>query len=269
MAQESSGSSAGAAADSATAAPAAPAVPESDRSSSPPTAAGSEPRRVERQAQLTISIAHGKFDEAASRVPQIAAAANAIVDTSRVSMDSGGGEASYMLRIPVDRLGDTMAQLSRLGRVTSSDATGNDITGSYVSAEDRLGDLRAERDSVRRQLAGESDPDKAEELSRRLNSLRSEVAQARGEVMRLQQRTSYAVVSLTLDERSNGDSSSSGDDDKGGIAGAIDDAGNILGGMAAVGIIVLAVAVPVLILLALLWKGGSVMRRRRREAGLA
>ncbi len=152
--------------------------------------------------------------------------------------------------------------------MTSRDETGNDITGAVVSTEDRLGDLRAERDSVRRQLAAETDAAKAQELSRRLNALRSEVARVRGEAIRLRQRTSYATVSLTLDERS-ADGSTGSDDDQGGIAGALDDAGNILSGMAAAGIVVAAVALPVALLLALLWKGASVARRRRREAGLA
>jgi hypothetical protein len=241
----------------------------SESAAAPPTAAGSEPRRVERQAQLTVSIEHGRFDEAAARVPQIAASANAIIDTSRVSSDSSGGDATYTLRVPVDRLNDTLAQLSKLGRVTSRDETGYDITGAVVRTEDRLGDLRAERDSVRRQLAAETDADKAQELSRRLNSLRREVARVRGEAIRLQQRTSYATVSLTLDERASGDSAGGDDEDQGGIAGALDDAGHILGGMAAGGIVVLAVALPVALLLALLWKGAGVLRRRRREAGLA
>jgi hypothetical protein len=95
--------SAGAAADATAAAP---------ESATPPTPAGSQPRRVERQAQLTVSIERGKFDDAASRVPQIAAAANAIIDTSRVSTSSSGGEATYTLRVPVARLNDTLAQLS-------------------------------------------------------------------------------------------------------------------------------------------------------------
>jgi hypothetical protein len=236
---------------------------------SPPPAAGAQPRHVERQAQLSVSIEHGRFDDAAARVPQIAAAANAIIDTSRVSTDSSGGEATYTLRVPVGRLNDTLAQLSKLGRVTSRDETGYDITGAVVSTEDRLGDLRAERDSVRRQLAAETDPDQAQQLSRRLNALRDEVARVRGEAIRLQQRTSYATVALTLDERRAGDSSGAGEDDRGGIAGALDDAGHILGGMAAVGIVALAVALPVALLVVLLWKGSAVLRRRRREAGLA
>jgi hypothetical protein len=235
----------------------------------PSTAAGGQPRRVERQAQLTVAVAAGRFDEAAAHVPQIAAAANAIVDSSRVSTDSTGGHASYTLRVPVGRLNDTLAQLSKLGRVTARDETGYDITGAVVAAEDRLGDLRAQRDSVRRQLAAETDPDKAAELSDRLNGLRREVARVRGEAIRLQQRTSYATVSLTLDERRAGDSGSRTDDDKGGIAGALDDAGRILGGMAAVGIVALAVALPIALLVVLLWKGAAVLRRRRREAGLA
>jgi hypothetical protein len=235
---------------------------------SPPAAAGGQPRRVERQAQLTVAIAAGRFDAAAAQVPQIAAAANAIVDTSRVSTDSMGGRANYTLRVPAARLNDTLAQLSKLGRVTARDETGYDITGAVVSTEDRLGDLRAERDSVRRQLAAETDPDKAAELGDRLNALRREVARVRGEAIRLQQRTSYATVSLTLDERRAGDSGSGSDDDKGGIAGALDDAGNILGGMAAVGIVALAVALPIALLVVLLWKGAALLRRRRREAGL-
>jgi hypothetical protein len=236
---------------------------------SPPPAAGAQPRRVERQAQLSVSIENGRFDDAAARVPQIAAAANAIIDTSRVSTDSSGGEATYTLRVPVGRLNDTLAQLSKLGRVTSRDETGYDITGAVVSTEDRLGDLRAERDSVRRQLAAETDPDKAAELGDRLNGLRREVARVRGEAIRLQQRTSYATVSLTLDERGAGDSGSGGDEDKGGIAGALSDAGHILGGMAAVGIVALTVALPLALLVVLLWKSAAALRRRRREAGLA
>lgn len=223
------------------------------------------PRRVERQAQLTVSVAHGDFDEAAAKVPQIAATARAIVDTSRVSTGATGGQASYTLRVPVARLSDTLAQLSRLGRVTARDETGYDITGAVVSAEDRLGDLRAERDSVRRQLAAETDPDRARELSRRLNALRQDIARVRAEAIRLQQRTSYAVVSLTLDERA---AATAGDEDHGGIAGALDDAGNIIGGLAAVGIVVAAVGLPIALLVVLLWKGASVVRRRRREAGL-
>jgi hypothetical protein len=239
------------------------AAPAPSQSSSP----SSSVRRVERQAQLAVSVAHGSFDQAAARVPQIAAAADAIVDTSRVSSDSTGGSASYTLRVPVARLGDTLAQLSRLGRVTSRNETGNDITGAVVSAEDRLGDLRAERDSVRRQLARETDPAKADELSRRLNALRRDVARVRGEAIRLQQRTSYAVVGLTLDERA---AAAGGDNEhRGAITGALGDAGRILGGMAAVGIVLAAVGLPVALLVALLWWGAGRMRRRRREAGLA
>lgn len=233
------------------------------------TSSGSAPRRVERQAQLTVSIARGDFDEAAARVPQIAAAANAIVDTSQVATDSGGGHATYRLRVPVGRLGDTLAQLSKLGRVTARNETGYDITGAVVSAEDRLGDLRAERDSVRRRLAQETDDDRAAQLRDELAALRRQVARVRGEAVRLQQRTSYAVVSLTLDERRADGSESGSDSDQGGIAGALDDAGDILKGMAAAGIVAAAVAIPVAVLLALLWKAASVLRRRRREAGLA
>ena len=56
-----------------------------------------------------------------------------------------GGEATFDLRIPTDRLDDALAALSKLGHVAQRSQNLVDITGSFTSVQDRLSDARAER----------------------------------------------------------------------------------------------------------------------------
>jgi len=225
-------------------------------------------RRVERAAQLEVSVAPDGFDAAAARVPQIAAGAGAIVETSSVSKDGGDGRATFALRVPVGALEQTLADLSALGRVESREETGVDVTGAFVSASDRLGDLLAERSSVRRRLAAETDTDAANRLRDRLDQLQREIASARATVAQMRERTSYARVSFEL-TTSDGQGAGPGDEDHGWTIGdALSDAGAILAGVLSGLIVGLAVAAPLLVLLAALLFGLGALRRRRRERAL-
>ena len=215
-------------------------------------------------------MAQDRFDEAAARVPQIAAGANAIVETSSVSTDAGDGRATFSLRVPVGALEQTLADLSELGRVESRNETGVDVTGAFVSASDRLGDLVAERSSVRRRLAAETDTAAANRLRDRLDELQREIASARATVATMRERTSYARVSFDLTTSGDQQGGGAGDDSDQGwtIGDALSDAGSILAGVAGGLIVGLAVGAPLIVLLAalLVWRGA--LRRRRRERAL-
>lgn len=228
------------------------------------------PRRVERSAELRVSTARDKFDEASGRVPQIAAGANAIVETSSVSTDGGDGRATFALRVPVDALEQTLADLSALGRVESRNETGVDVTGAFVSATDRLGDLTAERASVRRRLAAETNTDEANRLRDRLDTLQREIASARATVATMRERTSYARVSFELTTTRDGQGAGPGSNrDQGWTIGdALSDAGSILAGVASGLIVAAAVAAPLIVLLVALLMGRGALRRRRRERAL-
>ncbi|UGS39178.1 DUF4349 domain-containing protein [Capillimicrobium parvum] len=234
--------------------------------------AGTEPgrRRVERTADLEVSVARDRFDEAAARVPQIAAGADAIVETSSVSTAAGDGRATFSLRVPVGGLEQTLADLSELGRVESRHETGVDVTGAFVSASDRLGDLVAERSSVRRRLAAETDTEAANRLRDRLDELQREIASARATMATMRERTSYARVSfdLTTSRDRPGGGAGDGSDQGWTIGDALSDAGSILAGVAGGLIVGLAVGAPLIVLLAalLVWRGA--LRRRRRERAL-
>jgi hypothetical protein len=250
---------------------AAPAAPAPAAGVPSGAAASSGGRAIARDTTLTVTAASGRFDAAAARVPQIVAAAGGTVASSVVAAGSVGDEGTFSLRVPSARYASVMAQLSALGRVTRRTEQTEDVTAASVSADDRLGDLRAERDSVRRRLAATIDDARALRLRDQLASLRRQVADQRAAAAALHQRARVVPIQLGLQGRRAGDddaTADASDDDRGAIAQALHDAGRILTSAGAVAIVVLAVAVPLGLVLALVWRGAGLLRRRRREQGL-
>jgi hypothetical protein len=248
----------------------APGATSSSTSTSTSSSGGR--RSIARDTTIAITARVGRFDAAAARVPQIVADAGGTVENSTVHVGSSVDEGVYALRVPSARYADTMGQLSALGRVTARSEHTQDVTTAVVTAEDRLGDLRAERDSVRRRLAATTDDDRALELRDSLAALRRQIATQRARAVNLHQRASSVPIQLSLRGRHSAAGgvtpSDAQDDDRGAIGQALHDAGSILTSIGAVAIVVLAVVVPVGVVLALGWRGAGLLRRRRREQGL-
>jgi hypothetical protein len=232
-------------------------------------------RDIARDTALAVTARPGRFDAAAARVPQIAAAAGGTVARSIIDAGSTIDAGSFTLRVPAARYESVMAQLSALGTVTRRTEQTQDVTSAIVTADDRLGDLRAERDSLRRRLAATTDDARALELRDRLAAVRRQIARQRAAAVSLHQRARAVPIQLELRGRhaagavTPGAADAHGDDaDRGAIGQALHDAGRILTAIGAVAIVVLAVIVPLGLVIALAWRGTDLLRRRRREQGL-
>jgi hypothetical protein len=227
---------------------------------------------IARDTSLAITAGSGRFDVAAARVPQIVAAAGGTVASSIVEAGSSGDHGSFALRVPSGRYESVLAQLSQLGRVTRRSEQTEDVTAAIVTAEDRLGDLRAERESLRRRLAATTDDARAVGLRDRLAAVRRQIARQRAEAVNLHQRARQVPIRLELSARhattGGATPSGPGSGDRGRIAQALHDAGQVLTSIGAIAIVALAVLVPLGLVLALVWRGAALLRRRRREQGL-
>lgn len=223
---------------------------------------GRSDRRVERSATLELAAPADEVGQVADRVVDVADRHRAIVMSSIVTERGDSERASFELRVPVGRTRALLADLSDLGEVRARTASGRDVTGEFATAQDRLSDLRAERRSVLRRLAGADAPAERAMLRERLRQLRSQIAMARGELRSVRERTAFATVAVSIAP----DPGSSGPDE-GGLGGAIDRAGNVLEDIAGAALVGLAAISP-LLLLALLGYGIARWRRRSREQAL-
>jgi hypothetical protein len=282
---------AGAAADSATGRP-APAAPDesakAQRSAAPAPAQSSgaaggsaggsslsiapapSSRKVERSAVLVIQTPDGRFEATTDAVNATVARFRGIVASAQSgSSDADGGEATFELRIPTERLDQALAALAKLGHVTERSQNLQDITGSFTSAQERLTDARAERRGLLRALARATTQQQIAAIKAELRTVSSRISGLKGRLASLRRRADLSTVNLTV--RGGGSSQTGGGSGGGGPwtpGDAAGDALRVLEVSAGVALVCLAVLAPLGLLggaIALAVRSG---RRRRRETAL-
>ena len=240
-----------------------PIAPPDDR-----TLPGRRDRRVERQASLVLVAAPERIDEVSDGVIRVTDRAGGIVASSSVqSGDDDRGGATFALRVPAARLGQTLAELSRLAHVRARIQSSQDVTAGYVSAQERLSESLAQQSSLLTQLARADTAREAESVRARLRIVNGQIAAARAEVSSARERTSYASIAVTVEPEGR-------DDYTDGRPGdwtprdALDDASRVLEMTAGVAIVMAAALVPLALIGAGAWLTAARVRRSRRERAL-
>jgi hypothetical protein len=219
-------------------------------------------REQQRSASLTLAVARRDIDQAASRVSIVTAELGGFVSSSNVSSNGGG---SLLLRVPSERLDDAIQRLSRIGRVRELSRRTVDITANVVSARERLADARAERKSLLTQLANAVTVNETESIRARLEIVSGEIAAARRQLSRVNNRANFADLDVTLAPRG------AAEEDEGGAwtpGDAFNDALRVLEVIAGVALIAAAVLLPLGLIWLLAWLAHRGVTRRRRERAL-
>jgi len=257
MEEQASGGSEDAAGDSGSVA----APPAVDRASRNPGSDRLADRSQQRSASLTLAAPSQEIDRVAARIGQVTADVGGFVQSSTVSTSGGG---SFQLRVPSDQLDPAIQRLSELGRMRDLTRQSVDITADVVSARERLGDARAERKSLLKQLADADTLNETESLRARLEIVSREIAAARRSLRRVNNQANFADVSVELvPSRASDDGAGAwtpGD--------AWGDALRVLEVVAGVALIAAAVVLPVALVWLLAWLALRGVSRRRRERAL-
>jgi len=236
----------------------------------PPTGAvaPARERKVERSAVLALRTSDGEFERTTAAVLSTVARFGGIVASSQIGeSDAAGGEATYDLRIPTDRLDRALAALSELGHVTERSQSLQDITASFTSAQERLTDARAERRALLRALERATTQNRIDSLKAQLRAASSRIAGLKGQLASLRRRADLSRVDLTV--RGGGSASGSTGGGASWTPGdAARDALRVLELLAGVALVGLAVLVPLALFGAALALAVRSARRRRRESAL-
>jgi hypothetical protein len=233
-----------------------------------PTLSGpSAPRKVQRDASLTLTPAIADVQDTADGVVRETQAAAGYVQRSQVATQDDGGTASFTLRIPSARLDDALARLSKLAHVGALTQASTDITATTASAADRLKDARDERQALLRALGRATTDRQIASLKARLADNRSQIAARQGALDAVRRRADLATVDVTV-QGTDRPSSGGGGGGAWTPRDALHDAGRVLEVAGGVALIALAVLAPLAVLAALAWLGARGLRRRRRETAL-
>jgi uncharacterized protein DUF4349 len=233
-----------------------------------PAPAGAEAsgsaREVERTSTLDVGIEPGSVESAAQQVFTLVSAYGGYVRQSNVSAGGPGSGASFDVRVPTRNLAAAIAALSRLGHVRSETDTTSDVTDRYGALRRSLGDARAERASLLRQLAAADTPARAVSVRARLRAVEARIAGLDGALRALTSRIDYTPLALSLTPE-HAPAASTGDLTPGGAAG---DAARVLDVALAVLLIAGAAVLPIALVGLAAWVAVALARRRLREQAL-
>jgi hypothetical protein len=263
------GASARSADDSAEslAAPVPPSAPAPGQGA--PGTDGRNNRKVERSASLRLAAPPREIDQVSAEIQEVTRRQGGFVVTSSVSSSRTGGRGTFTLRIPTRNLDAAIADLSRLAAVREREQHAEDITAQSVSARSRLRDAKTERKSLLTQLGEADTVQETAAIRARLRLVSAEIEQARADVRRVNNRASFATVTVAL--VADRDATTKGDEDDSGAwtpADAWDDAVRVLEVIAGVALIVFAVALPLALVALLIGLALRLGRRRSREHAL-
>ncbi len=266
---------------------AAPAPAAADDGATQVPAPPVDGAKIVKTADLTVSIAKGKFGGAFAEASRIATANGGFVvssststtgfpgnpipldDTNTASSSDNRARAGQLtIRVPAERFDATRAALSGLGDVENESINGQDVTSQLVDLGARITSLKAEEAAFQTLLGKATAIGDVLQIQDQLFNVRTQIEQLQAEQSNLSDQATFSTITVSLYEpgvaftpRPESQPSI--------LAKAWDDATggalNVLGGM----VVVLGYAVP-LGALALLgwavWSATGPWRRRRRSA---
>jgi hypothetical protein len=268
----------------------APALPnggaESDAATQVPADDGA---KIVKTADLTVSIAKGKFTGAFAEASRIATANGGFVVSSSTSTtgfpgnpvplgdtsaqqtppsDSRARAGQLTIRVPAEKFDATRAALAGLGDVDNETINGQDVSSQLVDLGARITSLKAEEQAFQTLLGKATAIGDVLQIQDQLFNVRTQIEELQAQQASLDDQATFSTITISMyepgvaftpaPETEPSILSKAWDDATGGAL-------NVLGGM----VVILGYAVP-LALLALIgwgvWGITAPWRRRRRSA---
>jgi hypothetical protein len=159
------------------------------------------PRIVIRNAQMTLVVADAA--PVAAKLTALASSSGGYVSESKQWREDGQLRASITLRIPAQRLDETLATARKLAtRVEIENVDANDVTQEYVDLDAQVRNLEAAENEMRQLMTDvRQRMKKAEdilEVYQHLTELRGQIEQAKGRMRYLSQLSALATVKIEL-----------------------------------------------------------------------
>ncbi len=220
---------------------------------------------VIRQAQLSITVDSGAFDNKLSAVRTLVGAQGGYIAGTDAQAQPGSGDQPSTIRtgtinfmVPAANFDTTIDQLSRVGKVQSERITGTDVSAQYVDLNARLANAEAQRDAMLALLKQATNINDIINVQNQIGQITGQIEELKGQIKYLDDNTAYSSVSVTLTESGVAASTRS---DSWGFATALNDSAHnfvatinyFVAGLGAVG--------PFLVLAGL----GYLLWRRRRS----
>jgi Domain of unknown function (DUF4349) len=158
--------------------------------------------QIVKTASLTLGVARGSFDDKVGEAHAVADSYGGFVVESFASQGSGKriAEGSLTLRIPAESYDAALSRLRGLGKVEHIEESGQDVSQEFVDLNARIRQLRAVEAQLLELLQRADDVPAALAVQTQLSQVQLDLEQARGRLQYLENRVSFATISMSMHE---------------------------------------------------------------------
>jgi hypothetical protein len=145
-------------------------------------------------------IQSGRMGMAVKDVEEVTSAIEAIVKTHKGHIDqqSKNDDVSMEVRIPADKLNETMAQVSALGKVSYEKVWTKDVTDKYIDVEAKLRNLKLLRGRLMKLYDQSKDVKDLLEVEKELARVQGEIDSLEVRLKAIQRDVAYSKLDLTI-----------------------------------------------------------------------
>jgi hypothetical protein len=152
--------------------------------------------------EAQLSLVSREFEQGRAAIEAILKRHGGYVGSLNVSAPPGSGRSlNATLRVPAVQLQETLAELKKLGRVTSESQSGEEVTQQYVDLEARLANARNSEQRLKELQRDRTGKLKeVMEVELQIGRIREEIETMEAERKNLGNRVDYATLTVTLAE---------------------------------------------------------------------
>jgi len=158
--------------------------------------------KIVQTGSMDLQVDKGKVDGAVVALTKQARVLGGFVASSQ---SVGGDEpsASVTLRVPNSSFPDLLAQARGLGKVLSVDTKSADVTAQYVDLQARLHALGLTKSTYLNILTKASTIGEILSVQQRVNDIQTQIDQLQGQLKVLTDQTSYATLTVSIDQKTS------------------------------------------------------------------
>lgn len=167
-----------------------------------PLPTGDSLTKIVQTGSMDLQVDKGKVDGAVVALTKQARVLGGFVASSQ---SVGGDEpsASVTLRVPNSSFPDLLAQARGLGKVLSVDTKSADVTAQYVDLQARLHALGLTKSTYLNILTKASTIGEILSVQQRVNDVQTQIDQLQGQLKVLTDQTSYATLTVSIDQKTS------------------------------------------------------------------
>ena len=178
-------------------------APRAPSATSPDVTSSLSPK-IESNGSIGVTVGHGRVEKSFKKLSNLATSDGGFVLRSEANVGSGASArfsyGTIVLQVPQRTFNMLVAQVQRVGHVTSIVTTSNDVTGQYVDLDARITALEASRRQYLQIMTRARSIGDILAVESQLNTLQSQLEQLQGQLHVLANATTYATLSVAVSE---------------------------------------------------------------------